>query len=94
MPTEVLRIISSTTYLFAMQSNGTGAIVKLTDKGFGFIDWKDMPAQRDGTKRHLFFHANALVGVTYDELREGDMMTFSVEEGQKGLQAVDVKRAS
>lgn len=70
----------------------TGAIVKLTDKGFGFIDWKGMPAQHDGAKRHLFFHANALVGVTYEELREGDMMSFSVEEGPKGLQAVDVKR--
>lgn len=76
-----------------MQSNGTGPVVKLTEKGFGFIDWKDMPQQGGGGKRHLFFHANALVDVTYDELREGDMMAFDVEDGQKGPQAVNVRRA-
>lgn len=77
-----------------MQSNGTGPITKLTEKGFGFIDWKGGPAPRDGErKKDLFFHANALVGVRYEELREGDVMQFDIEQGPKGPQAVNVSRA-
>ncbi|MDF1498040.1 MAG: cold shock domain-containing protein [Patescibacteria group bacterium] len=63
-----------------------GKIKKLTDKGFGFIE------QGDGGK-DLFFHSNELVGVTYDELREGDEVTFEVTESPKGLNATNVSRA-
>ncbi len=62
-----------------------GTIKKLTDKGFGFISG-------DTLGKDLFFHSNSLVDVQFDELREGDSVTFEVEESPKGLNAVDVKR--
>jgi len=63
-----------------------GTIKKLvSDKNFGFI------SQGDGEK-DLFFHANNLDGISYDELREGDSVTFEVEQGDKGPAAVNVKK--
>lgn len=64
----------------------TGIIKKLTDKGFGFI-------AREGEPKDLFFHSNSLVGVTFDELREGDAVSFETETSPKGLNAVNVQRA-
>jgi CspA family cold shock protein len=64
----------------------TGTIARLTDKGFGFIS-------RDGEEKDLFFHSNELVGVSFDELREGDKLTFEVAESPKGPNAVKVSRA-
>jgi len=63
----------------------TGIIKRLTDKGFGFIT-------ADGLEKDLFFHSNSLVGVSFDELREGDAMTFETEESPKGLNATNVQR--
>lgn len=63
-----------------------GTIARLTDKGFGFI-------KRDGEEKDLFFHSNELVGVSFDELREGDKLTFEIAESPKGLNAVKVSRA-
>lgn len=63
-----------------------GTIARLTDRGFGFIT----PEEGD---KDVFFHANALQGVTFDELREGDAVTFNVEDGPKGPSAADVARA-
>ncbi|MEK7115986.1 MAG: cold shock domain-containing protein [Patescibacteria group bacterium] len=62
-----------------------GTIKKLTDRGFGFIG-------AQGQEKDLFFHGKSLVGVQYDELREGDAVTFDVENGEKGPAAVNVKR--
>ena len=64
----------------------TGSIKKLTDKGFGFIT-------AEGLAKDLFFHSNSLVGVSFDELREGDAVTFDTEETPKGPSAVNVQRA-
>lgn len=64
----------------------TGTIARLTDKGFGFI-------KMEGQEKDLFFHSSELIGVTFDELREGDKLTFEVGEGQKGPNAVKVSRA-
>ena len=55
------------------------------DKGFGFI-------QIEGADKDLFFHANELVNVGFDELREGDTVEFEKAEGEKGPQAVKVSR--
>ncbi len=63
-----------------------GTIKKLTDKYFGFI------TQEDGAG-DLFFHANNLVDVNFNELREGDTLTFEIEETQKGKAAVNIKKA-
>src|SRR3989344_4481977 len=70
--------------LIAMQE---GTIARLTDKGFGFIS-------REGQEKDLFFHSNELVGVSFDELREGDKVTFEVAESPKGPNAVKVSRVS
>ena len=64
----------------------TGTIARLTDKGFGFIK----PDQGD---KDVFFHARSLVDVMYDDLREGEAVTFDVEEGPKGPAAINVKRS-
>ena len=64
----------------------TGTIKKITDKGFGFITG-------EGLAKDLFFHSNSLVGVAFDELREGDAVSFEVEESPKGPNAVNVQRA-
>jgi len=65
----------------------TGTIARLTDKGFGFIS-------REGQEKDLFFHSNELVGVSFDELREGDKLTFEVADSPKGPNAVKVSRAA
>lgn len=64
-----------------------GTIARLTDKGFGFIS-------RPGQERDLFFHSNELVNVKFDELREGDKLSFEVAEGPKGPNAVKVSKIS
>jgi len=62
-----------------------GTIARLTDKGFGFIS-------RDGQDKDLFFHSNELVNVKFDELREGDKVSFEVGESPKGPNAIKVSR--
>ncbi|AZI26650.1 cold shock domain-containing protein [Pedobacter sp. G11] len=48
-------------------------------KGFGFI--------KTGGGEEIFVHASALK----QELREGDEVTFDIEQGKKGANAVNVK---
>ena len=64
----------------------TGTIKRLTDKGFGFITG-------EGLTKDLFFHSNSLVGVSFDELKEGDTVSFETEQSPKGLNATNVQRA-
>ena len=63
-----------------------GVIKKKTDKGFGFIT-------PEGQDKDIFFHSNSLVGVTFNELQEGDNVTFDTEQSAKGMNATNVKRA-
>ncbi len=49
-------------------------------KGYGFI--KDLRTQES-----YFFHVNGLI----DEVRENDKVTFELERGPKGMNAVKVK---
>lgn len=51
-------------------------------KGFGFI--KDQE-----TDEEYFVHATGLI----DQVREGDEVTFDLQEGRKGLNAANVKLA-
>ncbi|MFA5480165.1 MAG: cold shock domain-containing protein [Candidatus Muiribacteriota bacterium] len=53
-------------------------------KGYGFITGED---QND-----VFVHFNAIQGDGFKSLAEGETVTFDVEKGQKGLQAVNVKK--
>jgi len=49
-------------------------------KGFGFIT-------EEGSNTEHFVHVSGLI----DEIREGDTVEFDLEEGRKGLNAVNVK---
>jgi CspA family cold shock protein len=60
-----------------------GTIKRLTDSGYGFI------APEDGGK-DLFFHSSALVELIFDDLKEGQKVTFDIEESEKGPRAVNV----
>jgi cold shock CspA family protein len=51
-------------------------------KGFGFI--KELDSQEK-----FFVHVN---NVTFD-IKEGDLVTFELERGFKGMSAIDVKKA-
>ena len=51
-------------------------------KGFGFIE------QEDGTD--VFVHHSGINAAGFKNLHEGDKVTFNVEQGQKGLAAVNV----
>lgn len=62
-----------------------GTIARLTDRGFGFIT----PAEGE---KDVFFHARSLVDVMYDDLREGDAVSFTLENGDRGPSATDVRR--
>ena len=63
-----------------------GVIKKTMEKGFGFI------TPEEGGK-DIFFHTNSLVGVQFNELREGDAVTFETEDTEKGKNAINVERA-
>ncbi len=60
-----------------------GTIARLTDRGYGFIS-------REGEEKDLFFHSNELVDVEFNDLKEGDKVTFEVAEGPKGPNATKV----
>lgn len=51
-------------------------------KGYGFI--KD-----EESSEEYFVHANGLI----DEIRQDDEVVFDLEEGRKGVNAVNVKQA-
>ena len=50
-------------------------------KGYGFI-------VEDETKKEYFVHVSGLI----DDINEGDAVTFDLQEGRKGLNAVDVRK--
>lgn len=51
-------------------------------KGFGFI-------KETGTQEKYFVHVNGLL----QQVKEGDMVAFELEQGKKGINAVRVKKA-
>ena len=60
-----------------------GTIKRLTDKGFGFID--------SGGEKDLFFHSSSVDGGGFDDLREGQKVTFNEARGEKGPCAENVQ---
>ena len=60
-----------------------GTIKRLTDKGYGFIN--------TGKEKDLFFHSSSLQGVSFEELREGQKVSYTEGRGQKGPCAENVK---
>ncbi len=62
-----------------------GKIIRLTDRGFGFIACESM-------EKDLFFHSNELQGIKFNELKEGDQVQFEISEGPKGLSAIKISQ--
>ena len=60
-----------------------GTIKKLTEKGFGFI--------KTATEKDLFFHSSVVQGVSFNDLHEGQKVTYTEGMGQKGPCAENVK---
>ena len=59
-----------------------GKIKRLTEKGFGFID--------TGGGEDLFFHHSGVVGANYDDLQEGQQVSYTEGRGPKGPRAENV----
>jgi len=60
-----------------------GTIKRLTDKGFGFI--------ANGTGTDMFFHMSAVEGVRFEDLREGQKVSYTEGRGPKGPRAENVR---
>ena len=60
-----------------------GTVKRLTDKGFGFID--------TGTGKDLFFHMSVVEGARFDELHEGQLVSFEIGQSPKGPCAEQVR---
>ena len=54
-------------------------------KGYGFIT--------RGNGEDLFVHFKSIIGDGYKTLKQGQSVAFEVEEGPKGLQAVNVSKS-
>ena len=59
-----------------------GTIKRLTDKGFGFID--------TGGSQDMFFHMSNVEGANFDDLREGQRVSYVEGNGPKGPRAEQV----
>ncbi len=53
-------------------------------KGYGFIEVSD--------RQDIFVHFSAIEGEGFKTLSEGQEVAFEIEKGQKGPQAVKVKK--
>ncbi len=62
-----------------------GTVAKKTDRGFGFI--------RTSSGQELFFHCSSVEGTTFEELREGQKVSYVAGQGPKGPRAEGVKPA-
>lgn len=60
-----------------------GTIKRLTDRGFGFI--------RTNAGEEIFFHMSSVKGATFDELREGQKVSYETGQGPKGPRAENVR---
>ncbi len=60
-----------------------GTIKRLTDKGFGFIE--------TGSGQDLFFHMSAVQSVRFEDLKQGQRVSFTEGQGPKGPRAENVK---
>ena len=84
--TGMIEVSSRINALTSRNIDMNGTIKRLvSDKGFGFI------AAGDGTE--YFFHQSACTGTAFDQLREGQAVTFDVGHGAKGPRGENVKLA-
>jgi cold shock CspA family protein len=63
----------------------TGTIERLSDRGYGFI-------RVQGERKNTFFHATGVrPGLRFTDLEEGDSVTFTTTETDRGPAAIDVE---
>ncbi len=60
-----------------------GTIKRLTGKGFGFIS--------TGDGEDMFFHSSSVQGCSFEELHEGQKVSYTEGKGPKGPRAENVK---
>jgi CspA family cold shock protein len=60
-----------------------GTIKRLADKGFGFIE--------TGSGSDLFSHRSSVQGVRFEDLKQGQRVSFTEGQGPKGPRAENVK---
>lgn len=60
-----------------------GVIKRITDRGFGFIS--------DGSANDVFFHCSAVSGTPFEQLQEGQRVSYDVKQGAKGPAAENVR---
>jgi cold shock protein len=67
-------------------ANISGTIKRLvSDKGFGFV--------QAGDGAEYFFHQSACADTRFDDLREGQAVTFDKGQGPKGPRAENIRTA-
>lgn len=60
-----------------------GTIKRKTDRGFGFI--------RSDRGGDVYFHMSAVDGTSFDQLQEGQRVSYSETKSEKGLRAENVR---
>ena len=58
----------------------------IRDRGFGFI--------RSTDGQEVFFHRSALQQINFDGLKEGEVVEFEMERGEKGPRATNVRHGA
>lgn len=62
-----------------------GTVKTVTDKGFGFIS-------TDESTKDIFYHEKTLQGeLASRKLRVGDVVTFEIEETERGMNAANIE---
>lgn len=64
----------------------TGIITSISERESGMI-------KRTDKKEDIFFHSDALVGLSFKALRAGDKVAFEMVESNKGPYATRVSKA-
>lgn len=60
-----------------------GKIKRLMDRGYGFIEAESVS---------YFFHNSDLKDISFDDLEEGNLVSFEPEESEKGKKAINIKK--
>jgi cold shock protein len=82
-PAIVCHAAAIQTFTLGNAKMAEGTIKKLTDRGFGFIN--------TGKGKDLFFHSNSVTGASFDDLHEGQKVSYTEGQGPKGPCAENVK---
>ncbi len=63
-------------------------------KGYGFISVNNPSGKDAGEVQDVFVHHSAILADGYRTLAEGQEVEFDILQGEKGLQAANVRRSA